>query len=304
MTQKPKEHKIPTASELIAEKQKSIVTADTDPSSIRGPVEFEGTEKFEESITHMHEFNQGVVTSKDIDDLTDLIGQTNHALTIKYKYELPRTQENLYKEVSFETSELEFYKSTINEGNLIRAKRTLKIRNWDKHNAESINSAVLPIHPKFHHTTKNKFEEFADSYKYLENPTEGHRKVFDAFEDAYRNSLTVKHKFLEQTFLKEISNREFNAHIVPVQIGSFVYYRNINNLADLLTLYRYPVNKIDQENRGKVPTKDLDLYEQVVFSIRDLTPYYDQFALKLEAIKNFVEKIADLASVPSYDPLN
>jgi hypothetical protein len=102
----------------------------------------------------------------------------------------------------------------------------------------------------------------------------------------------------------------------PIKIGDFIYYRRFDNPADNLTLYRFPVDELQSYglSRGEVPylkesEKGLeDLHEDelaawqkkkdnfpedVVFHLRDIVAFYQDFALKDERIKEFVEKLKE-----------
>ena len=115
--------------------------------------------------------------------------------------------------------------------------------------------------------------------------------------------MTTKHQTLQEIFLREIENKKINPELVPPQIGNYIYYRNILNPEDNLTIYRYPVSQIADEDRGKVPTKNLNGNEEVVWSLSDLTPMYDRFALQSDTIKKFIEKMVDIAAVQIHDPI-
>jgi hypothetical protein len=47
--------------------------------------EFEGVEKFSESLTHVGPLTQTIPSSQEIEDLNNLIAYTNKELTLKYK---------------------------------------------------------------------------------------------------------------------------------------------------------------------------------------------------------------------------
>lgn len=68
--------------------------------------EEEGLERFETSIATHSEFNKDIVQSKDIDDLSNLIGETNKKLQMSFKrehkYKLKIYEEQLYKEVMYD----------------------------------------------------------------------------------------------------------------------------------------------------------------------------------------------------------
>jgi hypothetical protein len=145
------------------------------------------------------------------------------------------------------------FKSQLKHKNLLRKQPVVKVRNYDELNAAGIEKAKLPSHPQFRTTVTNKFEEFIDPYKYLENPSVKQIREFDNIEAIYRKLLTVKHNLLEKVFEREIDNRELKPDATPIHYNDYIYYRNIDNTADLLTLYRYPIDKIEEnERKGKV----------------------------------------------------
>jgi hypothetical protein len=104
--------------------------------------EFEGTEKFKESLTHIMEFEKNIVVDKDVNELSSLIARTNKELTLKYrrehKYNLPKTQEVLYKEITFETSDVGMRNSLIKNANFLKKQKATPILNWDKFYAKSM----------------------------------------------------------------------------------------------------------------------------------------------------------------------
>lgn len=145
-------------------------------------------------------------------------------------------------------------KSQLKHTNLLRKQPVLKIRNYDELTAGGIAKAKLPSHPQFRIPVTNKFEEFIDPYKYLENPTVNQIKEFDSKETVYRKLLTIKHSLLEKVFEREIESRQLKPEATPIHYNNYVYYRNIDNIADWLTLYRYPIDKIENNRKGKVKT--------------------------------------------------
>lgn len=90
--------------------------------------------------------------------------------------------------------------------------------------------------------------------------------------------------------------------MLPLKIKDYIYYRKIDNPADSLTLYRFPVDELKKRNfsEGEVPynrDEEIDFPEEVVFSVKDFTELYSEFALKDESIKNYVEKLSDKLSI-------
>jgi hypothetical protein len=162
---------------------------------------------------------------------------------------------------------------------------------------------VLPSHPSFPTSIINSHETYSDPYSYLHSPSEAQTREFSSKEFSYLSALSLKHNFLTETFIRELTSRSLVPHPVPSQVGPYLYYRNISNAADFLTVYRYPIDKVELKERMKVPTKELDLNEQVVFKIKDLVDLYDQYALRVSQIKEFVEKISDISVVANRYPI-
>lgn len=102
---------------------------------------------------------------------------------------LSESEVDLYKEVTFESSEREFLKTLYSVDNQLKKGKLAPVRNWQKLNTERIQNAKLPVHSQFKLTTKNIFEEYIDPYKYLENPTEKQAKSFDRKENTYTQDL-------------------------------------------------------------------------------------------------------------------
>lgn len=177
------------------------------------------------------------------------------------------------------------------------------VRNWQKLNTERIKNAKLPIHSQFKLKNKNKFEEFIDPYKYLENPTKQQAESFENKEMIYAQSLGMKHEMLEAVFIREIENRPHNPQLVPIHSGKHLYYRNINNIADNLTIYRYPASQIPPKERGKIPTKNLSENEEKIFSLKDITVLYDEYALRIKAVKEFTETLMETMELGRVNPL-
>ncbi|CAI2370259.1 unnamed protein product [Moneuplotes crassus] len=318
MREEPTPMEIPKASEVASGSYK-------DPRL----QEFEGTEKFKESLTQMQEFIPEApqltkfsrlrkIDPEQKEVLNNLIAYTNKELTMKFKREhvynisghslyfpkkdgsqISTSEEALYKEVVFESDKTEFLRSQVKVDNQLK-RRPTKIRNMQKFNKELIKNAQLPKHIRFDTWTSNKFEKYLDPYKYLDKPTDKQNKAFMNKENQYRNSLLFKAKMKEEIFLREIENRQFNPKLVPIFYEKFCYYRNIDNPADNMTIYRYPADKIT--DRGKIPTENLE-HEQRVFLLSDLTHLYDEYALKIPAIKEFIEELMKSLDEGNLSPL-
>ena len=68
----------------------------------------EGLDKFDNALSKtMYEFNMQVAQSEELDDLTRSIDKTNRKLAMRYKrehkYQVQMYEEQLYKEVVYDT---------------------------------------------------------------------------------------------------------------------------------------------------------------------------------------------------------
>lgn len=70
------------------------------------PKENEGLERFDDALTKIDEFENRVAKSKDLTDLSKLIGDTNKQLQMKFKrehkYGIEIYEEQIYKEVVYD----------------------------------------------------------------------------------------------------------------------------------------------------------------------------------------------------------
>ena len=90
--------------------------------------------------------------------------------------------------------------------------------------------------------------------------------------------------------------------VLPIKIGNYIYYRNINNQADALTLYRFPIDELQSRGftQGDIPFQkgdEVDFPEEESFNLKDLTLCYQDFTMLDERFKAFVEKLTDLTFV-------
>lgn len=113
----------------------------------------------------------------------------------------------------------------------------------------------------------------------------------------------MKHEMLETVFIREIENRPHNPELVPIHSGNHLYYRNINNIADNLTIYRYPASLIAPDKRGEIPINNLSENEERIFTLQDISILYDEYALKISAVKEFVETLMETIELGRVNPL-
>ena len=96
--------------------------------------EEEGLERFDKAISQMHEFDSAIAKSEELRRISKLIDKTNRELKADYKrehrYNLNMYEEQLYKEVLFDTRENAVTLDQFSHFNpLKRAKKTANVRN-------------------------------------------------------------------------------------------------------------------------------------------------------------------------------
>ena len=90
--------------------------------------------------------------------------------------------------------------------------------------------------------------------------------------------------------MREQEHYQHVPRVLPVRIGDWMYYRKVDNPADAITLYRFPLEELKQRgySEGEVPKirinpdgdpsvkeETIDEFpEETVFSIVDLKEYY------------------------------
>lgn len=85
-----------------------------------------------------------------------------------------------------------------------------------------------------------------DPYDYIRDlsPVESARFKFD--EEEYTMLCLFKNDLLHKNLLREQQFYEHVNTILPVRIGEYIYYRKPNNSADLLSLYRFPIDELEK----------------------------------------------------------
>ena len=177
--------------------------------------------------------------------------------------------------------------------------------------AQSI--ARWPIHPKRPYKVQNMHEptttKLNDPYHWVREMTAEDRDLFKREEEEYYRLSLLKNDFLHKQLVREQEFYQQVQRVLPLRIGDYIYYRRVDNPADAITLYRFPLDELKRRgySEGEVPQlmtnpdgdptikeETIDEFpEEVVFSIGDLKEYYQNFATKDERIKDFVERVTD-----------
>jgi protease II len=86
-----------------------------------------------------------------------------------------------------------------------------------------------------------------DPYHWAQNPTERQENEFIDAESRYTRVMLGKYDLLEKHMLREFDHYQRNVSSVPpIRVDDYVYYRNLSNPADALTLYRFPVVELQK----------------------------------------------------------
>lgn len=112
--------------------------------------------------------------------------------------------------------------------------------------------------------------------------------------------MLAKYDLLDSQIQREMEHYRLNfGDAAPIKLGDHLYYRNVTNPADSLTLYRFPANELqrygikdgempflrepvdseDEEAMEIFREREKDWPEEVVFSFGDLIDYYRENAV-------------------------
>lgn len=151
-----------------------------------------------------------------------------------------------------------------------------------------------------HETADSNF--INDPYHWMKSMSEKEETEFKQSEEDFFQLLMMRNDLIHKQLIREQEFYQHVPNILPIRIGEYIYYRKLDNPADCLSLYRFPIESLKERgfSEGEVPYRkegDNDFPEEVVFSVRDLTIYYKDFAMIDERMKIFVEKITDASFV-------
>lgn len=157
----------------------------------------EGLDRFDSALSKkMHEFNVSVAHSDELDDLQRTIDKTNRKLMMKFKrehkYEVAKHEEQLYKEVVYDTridaSEAEEQRFM---NPLKKARRgSGSIRNLDEAQKEAMQIVSAPLHAR----KKTPFQHMHPEFNKQDGKTV---KMYDPYA-YFRSNLSAEE---EKNFL-------------------------------------------------------------------------------------------------------
>ncbi len=159
--------------------------------------------------------------------------------------------------------------------------------------------ARWPEHEARRELVKRPFEppNAVDPYAWMNAMTKEELDEFLEKEHTFAQMKLFKDDVLEKTILREEEFYTQSQQMIPLKIGEHMYYRRFTNMADALTLYRCPLEDMDDLE----PSVEA---EEMVFSLADLVALYDNYALEDARIKTFIEKIKDLVATSEHQPMH
>ena len=235
--------------------------------------------------------------------MTTLIDKTNRELKMEFKrehkYELLGHEEQLYKEVVYDArpKEAAALEQEFQSVNTLKKSGSSRVRNIHEFAKEAANAATAPSYmkrpTKISHIPFTSEPQGIDPFDYYRTGTPLFSKMdedeFVMGEDTFRQAMLLKTDVLTKLMWREQEYYQPVGNLIPSVIDDYVYFRQLNNAADSLSLYR--MSKTQVEDIGEVPS-DLGKAE-TVFGVGDLVSLYEKYGKLDERIKEFCEKVTD-----------
>lgn len=237
--------------------------------------------------------------------MTQLIDQTNKKLQMRYKrehkYDLKPHEEQLYKEVVYDVraKDLAATEQEYRYTNPLKkmSKGRMRVRNVHEESKRAEEIARAPIHARKQTTVVKTADghKVADPYDhYRVGPLSAEdERNFEVLESTFRTLMGKKAELTSQMLWRELDYYLPVYRALPILIDKHLYFRNIDNAADCLTLYRHPVH--DNTDLGENPR--ITEETEVVFDLNDIISFYERYAEHDSRIKQFCEKITDRVKV-------
>lgn len=84
-----------------------------------------------------------------------------------------------------------------------------------------------------------------DSYDYFRaGITKEEEDTFCEKEQTFQQLMLLKYDYLTKALWRELEYYKLSPRGLPVVLDNYIYYRRIDNPAESLTLYRFPVDEI------------------------------------------------------------
>ena len=113
----------------------------------------------------------------------------------------------------------------------------------------SLREAIWPVHqrrPKrvenIHETDEKK--RVVDPYHWMKTMNEQEKLTFERQENEWYQMCLIRFDSLYRQLLREHEFYEHIPKVLPLKIGDYIYYRRIENQADSISLYRFPVDEL------------------------------------------------------------
>jgi hypothetical protein len=70
------------------------------------------------------------------------------------------------------------------------------------------------------------------------------KALFKREEEEYYRLNMLKHDLLHKQLIREQEFYQQIPRVLPIRIGDYIYYRRIDNPADAITVYRFPIEEL------------------------------------------------------------
>jgi len=121
------------------------------------------------------------------------------------------------------------------------------VRNLHEMSQQAREIAQAPRHPRKPIKVYNSHEQLMDSYDYFRaGITKEEEDTFCEKEQTFQQLMLLKYDYLTKALWRELEYYKLSPRGLPVVLDDYIYYRRIDNAADSLTLYRFPVDELKQ----------------------------------------------------------
>ena len=84
-----------------------------------------------------------------------------------------------------------------------------------------------------------------DPYSYFrDNLSKDEEEAFLAKEEDFYRMMLLRSDLLTKQMWREQDYYQWSVSVTPIRIDDHIYYRRVDNPADALTLYRFPIEEL------------------------------------------------------------
>jgi hypothetical protein len=120
---------------------------------------------------------------------------------------------------------------------------------------EALEAARAPRHPRKPIKVINTHEEFIDQFDYFRSGLNSEEQTtFCDKEQTFRQLVLLRNDYLTKALWRELEYYKLSPRGLPVVLDDYIYYRRIDNAADSLTLYRFPIDQLCEWVQSESPS--------------------------------------------------